>query len=175
MPRIPGHLIAIVLLVVLAACSSDPDGEGTATPEATASAAASDTITVTGVDYAFEGLPTEVAAGTELAFHNDGTEPHEMIVMRKNDDVTESWDELLQMPEEQAMENVSQVGAVFALPGEDSEDTITVTEPGDYLAICFVPVGTTVEDLGSEPPASGEHGPPHFVEGMLAEFTVGDS
>ena len=36
--------------------------------------------------------------------------------------------------------------------------------PGEYVAVCFIPVGTMPDHEGT--------GPPHFVEGMKQEFTV---
>lgn len=53
-------------------------------------------------------------------------------------------------------------------PGEDGYAVVEL-EPGDYIAACFIPTGTTSED---GPPA-GEPGPPHALHGMVAEFTVG--
>ncbi|MGQ0825516.1 MAG: hypothetical protein ACT4OX_10920 [Actinomycetota bacterium] len=42
-------------------------------------------------------------------------------------------------------------------------------EPNRHAALCFIPVGFTVEAL-----ASGEEpdGAPHFTEGMRQQFTV---
>lgn len=126
---------------------------------------ADESLTVVAKDYEFEGMPTEVDAGEYgLMLDNQGTEWHEIIVMRKNDGVTASAQELLAMPEEEAMTMASQVGAAFAAPGKTSGTVVDLT-PGDYVAVCFIPVGTTGLDVEGE-------GPPHFMEGMVAEFTV---
>jgi hypothetical protein len=132
-----------------------------------ASASAGETIEVVAVDYAFSGIPSDVEAGTSFELTNEGSEVHELVLVRRNDDVETSFEELLEMPEDEAMEFVTVVGGIVAEPGATSEDTITVDEPGDYLAICFVAVGTTsLED------AETVEGAPHFTEGMLQEFTV---
>jgi hypothetical protein len=122
---------------------------------------------VTAVDYAFEGLDDEVEAGTVgITLKNEGEEFHEIIVFRKNDDTTESFDEILEMEDEGAIESlVEQRGATFAPPGGESSGLFEL-DAGEYIAICFIPVGST-PDAESE-----SEGPPHFTQGMKAEFTV---
>lgn len=126
-------------------------------------------LEVTGADYSFEGMPEEVDAGrVAVLFTNEGAEAHEIGVARKKDGVTESWDELLELPEDQVETKVDFVGGAFAAQNGDQGLLVGDFEPGDYIALCFVPVGTTVDE-------SGEHagdGPPHFMEGMRQEFTV---
>jgi hypothetical protein len=126
-----------------------------------------ESVEVTGIDYAFEGVPSTVPAGTvSFDFTNETTheEAHEFVVFKKNDGVTQSATELLQLPEEEAMTNVEFVAAAFAEPG-GSDYALAEVEPGDYFVACFIPVGSTEEN----PEGSG---PPHFMEGMVAEFTV---
>ncbi len=43
------------------------------------------TITVIATDYQFRGLPTTVPVGTTLTIDNQGTEFHELLVVRRND------------------------------------------------------------------------------------------
>lgn len=120
------------------------------------------TVKVTGVDYAFQGIGSELKAGkTYLAFTNGSThdEPHEIVVIRKKDGVTDSFDQLLALPEEQAMSKVDMVTSTFAMPGGKNGIT-TDLKAGDYIAICFIPVG------------GGEQGEPHFMHGMKQEFEV---
>ena len=48
----------------------------------------------------------------------------------------------------------------------------TLTEPGRYAIVCFLPVGSDDSILESEgPPPEGE-APPHAMQGMVAELTV---
>ena len=132
-------------------------------------------ITVTAVDFAYEGVPAEVPSGTTMALTNSGQEVHEMIVVRKLPETTQSFEELLQLPQDQAQGLVEDVGFAFAAPGQTAADVVTVGEPGDYLMVCFLPAGTTslpsIDPNASEPPALGT-GAPHFTLGMLQEFTV---
>lgn len=120
---------------------------------------------VTADEYAFDGVPDEVDAGIvvfDLA--NEGEELHEMQLFRINDDVDESVEDLLAQGEA-ALASVTPVGGPFAEPG-DRAATFIGLEPGRYGAVCFIPVGTT-------PDTEDADGPPHFTEGMFAEFTVG--
>ena len=120
-------------------------------------------------DYAFTGIPDEIETGT-VAFEltNEGTEVHEMIVFRFKGD--ETLDEILELPEEEAMERVTTVGFGFALPDEITPAFIQFKKTGRYAAICTLPVGATdpeqIETLFEAGAA------PHFTEGMATEFEV---
>ena len=123
------------------------------------------TVNVSGVDYAFEGVPQEVNPGkTSFEFKNNGQELHEMIIFRRNDGVTEPILELLELPQEQVETKVTFVAAAFGEPGSN-EYGIADLQKGEYAMLCFIAVGTT------SPETEGS-GPPHFVEGMVTEFTV---
>lgn len=124
-------------------------------------------VEVTAADYRFEGLGSELAAGvTSFELANEGAEVHELLLLRRNDGVTQSAEELLALPQEEAQELVTPMGEpAFAGPGDGSYAVADLT-PGEYIAVCFVPVGTT--QLDGPPP----EGPPHAMQGMITEFTV---
>lgn len=119
-----------------------------------------ETVSVRGVDYAFEGVPETLPAGTvAVEFENASEEEeHEMVVFKKNDP-NQSTEELFALPEEEAMGMITFAGFAFASPGESSTSLLNL-EAGSYTVVCFVPVG------------GEENGPPHFTQGMTAEFTV---
>lgn len=123
---------------------------------------------VRAVDYGYEGMPSEVEAGQlAILLTNEGNEAHEMGLLRKADGVTESFDEILALPEEEAMEKVEEVGGSF-VPSRGAQSLALVdATPGEYAAVCFIPVGTTGPDVEGD-------GPPHFMEGMKTEFTVAE-
>ncbi|MFP5255724.1 MAG: hypothetical protein ACLGI8_07715 [Acidimicrobiia bacterium] len=120
-----------------------------------------ESIEVTGVDYAFEGVPATVPAGTvAFEFVNESdSEEHEMILVKKAAGVQLSWEELVELPEEESESMVEFAGATFAPPG-GSSSTFAELSPGEYAMLCFIPVG------------GAEDGPPHFTQGMLQELTV---
>lgn len=126
-------------------------------------------VSVTGVDFGFDGLPESFNGGrVAMLFTNSGTEAHEIVVMRRNDGVTESFEELLSLPEEEAMAKVTPMGGAFAATTDSRALLVGEFEPGDYIAICFIPTGTSVSD-GTMTPGDGA---PHFMHGMQQEFTV---
>lgn len=124
-------------------------------------------VDVTATNYAFAGLPDELPSGpTSFDLSNEGEDVHELLLLRKNDGVTQSAEELLALPEEEAMSLATPIGSpAFALPGEEGY-VVADFEAGDYVAVCFIPVGMT--NVDGPPP----EGPPHAMEGMYAEFTV---
>lgn len=127
-------------------------------------------MSVTAIDYEFQGVPTTMKAGTAaLEFKNEGTEIHEMVVFRINDGVTESIGELLDLPQEEAEQKIQYVGSAFAEPGS-SDVGFAELSPGNYGVVCFIPVGAT--DMETVESGQLDDAPPHFMEGMVAEFTV---
>lgn len=129
---------------------------------------ADEVLEVSAIDYGFEGIADEVGAGfVGIDFTNNGAELHELVILRRNDGVTQSYDEILALSEEEGGELVTEAGGSFAFPGESAATLVDLSEPGDYVAVCFIPVGST-PDAGEE----GGSGPPHFTEGMKTEFTV---
>lgn len=120
-----------------------------------------ETVDVTGVDYAFEGVPDTVPSGTvAFSFSNESeAEEHEMLIVRKADGVEQSFDEILEMSEEESESLVEFKGAAFAPPG-GSSTTMAELDPGEYVMVCFVPLG------------GDESAPPHVTQGMVQEFSV---
>jgi len=140
-----------------------------------ASMPAGPAITVVGTDYHFGGLPTSVPVGTVLSFQNDGQELHELVLARKNDGETLSWEELLALPDDEALMHVTLVGdgtPLFAGPGQLAEGTLTLAQEGEYIALCFIPQGMVEIPTESTDPSSIPSGPPHFALGMIQTFTV---
>ena len=124
----------------------------------------------TATEYEFEGLPDEMDAGTTaILLTNEGEEAHELAIMRKKEGVTQSWDEILALPQEEGQALVDQVGGAFA-PREGTKGlaVVELTE-GEYVAACFVPTGTSMAADGAVTEGTGV---PHFMGGMVHEFTV---
>ena len=114
-------------------------------------------IEVGGKDFAFEGLENTYRPNSySFEFENAGAEAHEMVLLRKNDGVTEPFVDLLGMPREELLQRVSQEGGAFADKGS-SNFTLATLRPGDYAVACLIPAGD---------------GEPHFKKGMLTEFLV---
>jgi hypothetical protein len=120
------------------------------------------TSDVTMQEFAFVGVEDEYEAGAHsFELTNDGGEAHVLVVVRKAEGVTKTWDEILAEGEEST--SYEQVTAGFAPPGATGY-AVADLAPGEYLALCPIPEGTTATAEGS--------GPPHFVHGMRHEFTV---
>jgi len=183
--------VALVGIFGLSACGDDDEQpaasgeENTTTSAAEASSEGGETIEVTGVDYAFEGIPTTVEAGTEFTFRNGSDkEAHELVLVKVKEGETRSAQELLELPEEESEKLVEFQGvAVAPEPGGEGrvvDGELVVKDPGRYLALCFIQVGSDPAKLqeamenpeGGPPAEDPDAGPPHFVQGMVQEFTV---
>jgi hypothetical protein len=130
------------------------------------------TVAVTATDYAFSGLPSQAEAGkTVLSLTNEGEDVHEMSLMRINDDVTESVEELMALPEDEVMGKITPVGGPFAVPGEVGFSAVELT-PGRYAVVCFIPQGTTADNMEEMQTSEAPGGTPHAMLGMIGEFEV---
>lgn len=140
-------------------------GEKPPAPEAGATA-----VTVTAEDYKFDGTDALKAGGKfAIAFENKGKELHELVIQHINDDEKRPISELLQEPDPSAF--ATPVAFTFACPGATAEAVgADVTAPGRYVALCFIPTGTTP---ATKPADFDKGGPPHAMNGMMVEFTVG--
>lgn len=168
-------MLTLAASAILAATVAVPAVAQSPSAPAAASIPAGPSIAVVGTDYHFGGLPTTVPVGTVISFENQGAELHEIVVFRKNDDVTQSFEELLQLPDDQALQYVTMVGEMplFAAPGATAEGTLTIAQEGEYIALCFVPQGFTelpAPDASIDPALMAA--PPHFALGMVQTFTV---
>mgnify|MGYP001826924169 FL=1 len=154
------------------------------------------TVEVTGVEYAFTGLPETLPVGSQLTFTNQGAELHELVLVRIADGVTESLEELLAMeaegrdPMAEGLVEMVGAGPLLAMPGETAEGSLALDQEGQYVALCFIPqgfdptalqaAGVGLEDLGPEtdPSTWPEEvqaimaNPPHLEGGMITEFLV---
>lgn len=133
-------------------------------------------IEIVAQEYHFVGLPTSLPAGTRLTLSNTGAEVHQVVVARRVDGVTQTWDELLADPDPVAAGYITLEGQLFAEPGLVAAGDILLARSGDYFAVCFVPQGlTAIPDPSATPDAASSEpalGPAHYLLGMRQEFTV---
>lgn len=162
---------------VLVAALSSEDPAASETPEYAAAqtdvatavyedCAAETKADVTGIDYRFEGLPTEVDAGrlsVRLTNDSEADEPHELIIVTGANGETPA--ELQALPMEELFAAARPVAVAFTSAPGGVATALVDLEPGEYLVICTLPVG------GFEAAQDGP-GDPHSNHGMVATLTV---
>jgi len=130
---------------------------------------------VTGAEYAFTGINATAKPGpTSFNFTNGGKEMHEMMILKKKDGVTESFDDIVKLSEEEGKKKVDRVGSIDPQKPGDTNYAVVKLEKGEYLVACFLPKGSTPElfakvDSGEAQPPDG---PPHAALGMRVAITV---
>lgn len=167
-----------VLGLLAAACSSEPT-VGSQDDDAMDSP-----IQIMMRDFAFDGVPEQVPAGTRLTVVNDAEqELHEVVAFRLPDGDDRTVAELTQLAPPDLIAALGEPATVLlATPGGPVIPAVgdgTLTEPGRYALMCFIPTGVdpkTYLDAAAETdegPPQVDGGPPHFVHGMYAELIVG--
>jgi hypothetical protein len=136
--RLPAILVACALASRLAAAQTTPE------------------LTVVLSDHNFQ-LSTPVVAGP-LVWHlrNDGTEPHQALVIRLPQGVTESQERAWLASGSDVNEPGERVGGATAVAAGSEASFQTNLQPGNYLLVC------------NANEAQGRH----FELGMLYRFTI---
>ncbi len=142
------------LALALAACGGG--GEGTTPEGQNQQQEGAETVSVQAQEYEFTGVPDTMTAGSvSFGFENVGEEPHEFQLVRITSDLP--MEELVGLPENEAMQNIEPVGGTFAEPGASGKEFEATLEAGRYGYVCFVQT---------------PNGEPHAALGMFGEFTV---
>ncbi|MEO6578668.1 MAG: hypothetical protein ABIO99_07220 [Candidatus Limnocylindria bacterium] len=128
-------------------------------------------IDVIAEDYRYDGLPATLAIGTKLSLRNEGTEPHELVMLRVN--ANTRIDALVQLSQEDMLAQSEQVGILVASPNRIAAETITIEEAGLYVAVCFIPVGTESEHEHQHSASADVEEVQHYSVGMYASFFAG--
>lgn len=113
-------------------------------------------VPVTGLDFAFKGIPAEVPAGpVAFEFTNEGDAAHEMVIIALAEGA--DLDKLLASEAKPSEDEAREVGGTFAPPGKGGVYANVELEPGTYAVVCFIP---------------GPEGKSHHELGMKTTFTV---
>lgn len=153
---------------------ASPSASAAASPSSAPSAsAATRTVQVYALDGAFQNAPIDPAPGTVLTFRNVGSEAHEMLVLRRNDDAADepAFEDLATLDAADLLGFVSVVGVLAADPGQEAQGQIELTEPGDYVLVDLLAQGTTTAPASPDPLAIPS-GVPNVARGMFATFSV---
>jgi len=194
------RIAAVTLLaasLALPACSSDDarddaatddtgaasDDETTTTTTTTVAPPVDGVVEVELVDFAFEGLPDSVAAGTRLTITNSSAvELHKLSALPLPDGEDRPVEELITLPATElgAILRVLPATVLAAGPGGPQLDELgdgTLSAPGRYALICAIPLGLDPDGYLNAMPAErrsqirdGEQ--PHFALGMVADLLV---
>lgn len=178
--RLQAAALMAVSALAAGACASGDDAEASPPDDA-----AEGVIEITGVDYAFTGVPATAEPGTELEFVNESPdEVHELILARIPDEEDRDLADLLELPpdEVQGIVMPGLQGVSVAAPQEPGRvvnGELVLDEPGRYALLCLIPTGADPEEFmaaaaESDGPPEVDGGPPHTVEGMYAEIVVED-
>ena len=198
------HRAAVVLaaaaLLTTAACGDDeePTSADRTTTEADATTTASteaettattgadlaDGVEITAIDYAYEGVPESITAGTPLRLTNDSeAEVHELVAVRLPDDETRTLEEITSDPASigPLFSGGPPAAVIVAAPGSSMPGAVlgdgSLAEPGRYVLVCSIPTGADPDAYleaaqSSAGPPDVPGGPPHFVQGMVSEIQV---
>lgn len=149
-------------------CADGVDPADAGLPPAEEPADGATAVTITAKDYEFVGADELGAAGTyAITFENEGAELHEMVIQRIDESETRTVEEMLQS--EEPPDTLTEVAFGFACPGSNTVFNADMSEPGRYVALCFIPTGTTPE---TDPADFESGGAPHAMNGMVVELEV---
>jgi uncharacterized cupredoxin-like copper-binding protein len=145
-----------IALPFVAACSGGTKVEPTAGSSSQPPAA---TIVVSTSEYAFDVSSTTVAAGrVPITLHNNGAEPHQVMIARLHDGVTvDRYLSAAHSDEGSASSLIDNAGGVNIVDPGTTGTGYGDFAPGSYVLLCYIPAGDGVG---------------HLHHGMVAELTV---
>jgi hypothetical protein len=112
-------------------------------------------------EYTVAPAPAEVEAGTiEIVAHNEGTEPHEIVVVRYDGDPADMPVADDGSADEEQLPEGAVIGEIEGFAGGLTCAAAFDLEPGTYVLLCNI-----VEEEGGQTEA-------HFHEGMYTTITV---
>jgi plastocyanin len=176
--------VALAATLVLGACATPEEAEEEDEAAATTTTQPAEEVSVTARDYAFDGIPAQIDAGSKLTLKNaSAKEVHEVIAVKLPESENRPVADLVGLPQADLEKLMSETATVLvALPNSDGmavEGDGTLADAGRYMFVCFIPTGADPaayqaaiqNPQGGPPNVSG--GPPHATQGMLTEATVG--
>lgn len=187
---IVGSTMALVVSLGLVSCGGDDDTASASDDNASATAADDASVSddapileILAVDYAFEGLPDSVEAGTRLRLTNDAPgELHELVAFRLDDDEERSVEEIVNLPPEEMEAALGAPTTVILAPPSSEQVAVpigdgTLEEPGRYALVCLIPTGADPDEYmaaaaDSDGPPDVAGGAPHIAHGMYGELVV---
>lgn len=157
------------------------DGSGFDSPELDAADAAAHahdlehcgwtTAQVVASDYEFSGLDATYPAGPlDFELANDGPEVHELTVLRIQDGVGATVEELMSSDDPTDQAKFEMINSTGPVESGDDEYLVVDLGPGRYVVTCFVPQGATSMEAMEH---TVENAPAHAAIGMVHEFTIG--
>ena len=159
LPGIVCLVISAAVTVVIAACGGQASGlNGNSTPTTPAQAAIP-SVTIKAMDFSYDQPKTIPAGLVDLTLVNNGTQPHQIQLLRINDG---NYNEFLAAlkkngPVGSTLQMVTGAGGANTIDPGGKQEVILKLTPGEYASICFV---------------SGSDNVPHFMKGMIQHLTV---
>jgi hypothetical protein len=159
--------------------SAPPSAE--ASPSAAASPAASAEagspaarmIEMYALDGSYQNPPIDPTPGTIITFRNLGTQAHELRLIRRNDDATDTqtFEDLSKVKAADLLKFATVVAVLDAAPNAVSDGSFTIDQPGDYAVVDFLATGTA-EVPASPDPAMAPEKDSNYSKGMFTTFTA---
>ena len=126
---------------------------------------------VTASDYQFDDVELEYSKGpVSFELTNDGPEVHEMILLKVRPQVSETAEELLALPQDEALSKVDVVNTIGPVEPGGTGQMVADLEPARYIVACFLPQGST-----SMQALETADGAPHASLGMFRAISVDSS
>jgi len=116
------------------------------------------TLTITASDFAYEVAGDLTPGSTEIRLKNDGAEEHHVQLLRIDGD--HSVEEAIAAVEGPPVDWLLPVGGVGGVAPGGEAAVFQSLDAGRYGLVCFI---------------ASPDGTPHFVQGMIGEFTIAES
>ena len=124
--------------------SAEASPSAAASPSAEAGSPAVRMIEMYALDGSYQNPPIDPTPGTIITLRNLGTQAHELRLIRRNDDATETqtFEDLSKVKAADLLKFATVVAVIDAAPNAVADTQITIDQPGDYAVVDFLKTGT---------------------------------
>ena len=156
-----------------ASAEASPSAAASAPASAEAGSPAARMIEMYALDGTYQNPPIDPAPGTIITLRNLGTQAHELRLLRRNDDATDTqtFEDLSKVKAADLLKFATVVAVIDAAPNAVADTQITIDQPGDYAVVDFLKEGTA-EVPASPDPAMKPEADSNFSKGMFTTFTA---
>ena len=153
--------------------AASPSAEASAPASAEAGSPAAKMIEMYALDGSYLDTPITPTPGTIITLRNLGTQAHELRLLRRNDDATDTqvFTDLSKVKAADLLKFATVVAVLQADANTVADGQIVIDQPGDYAVVDFLKTGSTAVPASPDP-AMAPDKTSNYSKGMFTTFTA---
>jgi len=172
-PTAPASVAPSAPASVAPSAAASPSAEASAPASAEAGSPAAKMIEMYALDGSYLDTPITPTPGTIITLRNLGTQAHELRLLRRNDDATDTqvFTDLSKVKPADLLKFATVVAVLQADANTVADGQIVIDQPGDYAVVDFLKTGSTAVPASPDPSMAPDK-ESNYSKGMFTTFTA---